>query len=113
MPCFSARLKEIRTSKGIHQSELAKSLGMKGASVSKYELGYSQPDLDTLILIADYFEVSANYLLGLSDSPQDNISPYTDEEITLLELFKRLPAHRQFEVKGYISGILNSLDKSV
>jgi len=61
------RIKEIRKEKGLKQSELAKLLDTTQKTISDYENGISNPDLERLIKIADIFNVSTDYLLGRKD----------------------------------------------
>ena len=64
---FSERLQQLRKEKGLKQSELAKALNTTQRRISYLELGKVEPDLATLILIAKYFEVSIDFLVGLKD----------------------------------------------
>lgn len=57
------RLKEIRKSKGISQLKLAMDLNMNQNTISRYETGEREPGLAELVKIADYFNVSIDYLL--------------------------------------------------
>lgn len=66
------RLKELRKSKGISQLKLAMDLSMNQNTVSRYETGSHQADYETLIKIADYFDVSIDYLLGRTENPKMN-----------------------------------------
>ena len=66
------RLKELRISKGISQLKLAMDLSMNQNSISRYENGQREADYATLIRIADYFDVSVDYLLGRTDNPKMN-----------------------------------------
>lgn len=66
------RLKELRKSRGISQLKLAIDLNMNQNSISRYETGEREADYATLILFADYFDVSADYLLGRTDNPKVN-----------------------------------------
>ena len=61
---FGERLKELRTNKGITQTVLATEIGVTKQTVSYYERGENLPDVEILNAIANYFEVSADYLLG-------------------------------------------------
>ena len=67
------RLKEIRKKKGITQLKLAMDLGLNQNSISRYENGEHEADYRTLIAIADYFNVSIDYLLERTDNPEINI----------------------------------------
>ena len=66
------RLRELRKSRGISQLKLAIDLNMNQNSISRYENGEREADYATLILFADYFDVSVDYLLGRTDTPKVN-----------------------------------------
>ncbi len=61
------RLKELRLEKGMSQIALALAMNTTQASISKYEVGTASPDIPTIIKLADYFSVTMDYLLGISD----------------------------------------------
>lgn len=63
------RLKELREKRGISQLKLAMDLGLTQNSISRYESGMREADYKTLIALADYFNVSIDYLLERTDSP--------------------------------------------
>ena len=58
------RLKELRKKKGISQLRLATDLNTTQNTISRYETGEREPGIDELIKIADYFNVSVDYLIG-------------------------------------------------
>lgn len=62
---YGQRLKELRMEKGLTQTELAKVLNTTQKSISKYENEYLDVSTETIIKICKYFDVSADYLLGL------------------------------------------------
>ncbi|MBR3919851.1 MAG: helix-turn-helix transcriptional regulator [Clostridia bacterium] len=66
------RLRELRKKKGISQLKLAMDLNMNQNSVSRYENGEREADYVTLIKIADYFNVSIDFLLERTDNPEMN-----------------------------------------
>ncbi len=63
------RLKMLRKKHGISQLKLAMDLNMSQNSISRYETGAREADYKTLILFADYFHVSIDYLLERTDDP--------------------------------------------
>ncbi|MBQ1575645.1 MAG: helix-turn-helix transcriptional regulator [Oscillospiraceae bacterium] len=63
------RLKELREKRGISQLKLAMDLGLTQNSVSRYESGMREADYKTLVALADYFNVSIDYLLDRTDNP--------------------------------------------
>ena len=66
------RLRELRKKRGISQLKLAMDLNMNQNSVSRYESGAREADYKTLIAIADYFNVSIDYLLERTQNPKRN-----------------------------------------
>ncbi|MFR7473208.1 MAG: helix-turn-helix domain-containing protein [Christensenellales bacterium] len=67
-------LKEIRLKHQKQQQEIADYLGINRVSYARYESGERQPDFQTVAKIADYFNVSVDYLLGRTDDPHPAIS---------------------------------------
>ncbi len=63
------RLREIRKTKGISQLKLALDLNTNQNTISRYETGEREPSILELIKIADYFNVSVDYLLERTDNP--------------------------------------------
>ncbi len=63
------RLKEIRKKRGIAQLKLAMDLNISQNTISRYETGEREADYATLIRLADYFNVSLDYLLERTDDP--------------------------------------------
>ena len=63
------RLREIRKSKGISQLKMAMDLNTNQNTISRYETGEREPGINELIKIADYFNVSVDYLLERTDNP--------------------------------------------
>lgn len=66
------RLRELRRLKKITQAKLAMVLNMNQNTISRYETGEHEPGISELILIADYFDVSIDYLLERTDNPEMN-----------------------------------------
>lgn len=68
----SMRLKLLREQRNISQVRLAMDLNLSQNSISRYETGQREADYKTLIAIADYFDVSIDYLLERTDCPERN-----------------------------------------
>lgn len=64
------RLKELRKKHNISQLKLAMDLQLNQNAISRYETGVREADYSTLIKIADYFDVSIDYLLERTDNPE-------------------------------------------
>ena len=68
------RLKTLRNEKGYNQTYVAKQLGITQQAYANYERGARQPDNETLVKLADLFNVSVDYILGRTD----DITPKPD-----------------------------------
>lgn len=64
---FKIRLRELRLEKKLTQQELSKTLGFGRTTVNEWEVKGNEPNLDTLIKLAQFFEVSLDYLVGLEN----------------------------------------------
>ncbi|HHX1807712.1 TPA: helix-turn-helix domain-containing protein [Enterococcus faecalis] len=82
---LSDKLKQLRTKKGIKQSELAEILHLRQSSISDYENNRSTPNPETIKKIAEYFNVSANYLLDIPDKNDTKLDSTIKETIEELK----------------------------
>ncbi len=82
---FGDILFQLRTERGIYQKQLAEYLAVSIGTISNYENGVHCPDLNTLCRIADFFHVSADYLLGLTSNsmPIDSLNIRLSDEYTV------------------------------
>ena len=69
MYVFSERLIQLRKNRGISQIALAKEIGVSSRIYQEYEYGKSEPKMSNLVSIADFFDVSLDYLTGRTDTP--------------------------------------------
>ena len=67
MKAFAERIKYLRIEKGLSQDDLAKELGVSNAIISLWENGLREPSMSSLIVMANFFHVSIDYIVGLSD----------------------------------------------
>lgn len=66
---FQIRLTNIRRSKGFTQKQVADGIGISEVGLQNYENGRRKPAFDVLISLADFYDVSLDYLVGRSDDP--------------------------------------------
>jgi transcriptional regulator with XRE-family HTH domain len=113
---FGTRLKSLRLSKGLNQEEFANQFYLNKSSISKYEKDKNLPENQLLVKIADYFDVSVDYLLCRTDqlkilpnlksptSCNDLLTSYnfTDEETRQLSAYFTLPESLKQEVLEFI-----------
>lgn len=72
---FGVKLKKLRTERNLTQLQMAEILETSKSNISKYEAGSVEPSLDTIEKLANYFCVSSDYLLGLSNEGLGNKQP--------------------------------------
>ena len=66
---FSERLIELRKTRNLTQKQIYEAVGMSPLGYQRYEYGAREPAYKNLIALADYFDVSLDYLVGRSDDP--------------------------------------------
>lgn len=66
---FPSRLKELRKLRNVSQVRAGEIAGITSKQIQRYEAGESEPTLSVLLALADYFNVSLDYLVGRSDDP--------------------------------------------
>ena len=64
---FAERLSELRKESNLSLMQLGKDLGVSDTALSRWERGVQIPNIETLVIIAKYFNVSTDYLVGLED----------------------------------------------
>ena len=93
------RIKDLRIEKRLYQKDLAKLLKCTSVTVSRYETGERDPDIETICRLCDIFGCTADYLLGRSSRPNPVLSP--EEEQLLAAWAEASPRD-----KGLIDAIL-------
>ena len=68
---FGSRLLEARKRKGLSQDDLAKHLGTKGPAIGRYERDEMKPSIEVAAKMADYLDVSLDFLVGAADQQLD------------------------------------------
>jgi len=105
---FGARLKRLREEKRMDREQLAARLGMSYSTIAKYESNNRFPDQQTLLKLAEIFDVSTDYLLGKSEYrkplPQ-TVAPY------LPEGFEELPPEAKEEIFAIIDYVMTKYGK--
>lgn len=107
------KIKELREERGLSQAELGKMLGFGQRTISHWENGTAQPQLEALIALSMFFDVSIDYLLGRTDDiffKDTKISTKAQREIALINNFRKLNKDHQNRVLGYIDSMLKDAD---
>ncbi len=101
---LATRLKSLRKEKNITQKKLSDEINVSASTIGLYEQGRRTPDNETLTKIADYFEVTTDYLLGRTNQKyfkeEDTIAFHTKKKITDKDL-----KHLRSIVDAYIDGL--------
>ena len=69
---FATHFKNLRVSKNLSQKQLSIDIGASEICIQNYENARRKPTYDMLIILADYFDVSIDYLVGRTDKPEIN-----------------------------------------
>ena len=107
---FANRLKELREKIGLNQKECAEKLNISRGSISFYENGERLPDIETIYNMATFFDVSADYLVGLTDvkTADTNIKAicdYTGVSQNVIDRMHGFFVENKKENDTYLAGI--------
>jgi len=104
---FCLRLKQLRLKNKLTQGELADILGIKPTAISNYESERNEPSFDKLISLSKYFDVSCDYLLGVSDTYLPVGGEVLDKNIVeFFDLYKRLSPENVAELRKFTKYLL-------
>lgn len=119
MSSFASRLRRLRERKGMTQKDIANHFQLGESTVSMYEQGKREPDFDLLERIADYFEVSTDYLLGRTDQRNNVIQQHEDPIVQVLMRGKDQMSSKNYDLftkaveelkKAYMDKVDRELD---
>lgn len=99
-------LAELRINSNLTQKELAKILNVTDKAYWSYESGRTEPNINTLIKIADYFDVSLDYLCGRQNKNLIFADSLTETQKKLVAIIKRLTPEQANFALGYFSEML-------
>lgn len=93
------KLKDLREEKKILQKEIASLLSRSSVTVGDWERGRTEPSIADLIVLANYFDVTVDYLIGRTDDfgfvPGQNGASLSADELALVEAYRKLPEKRR------------------
>lgn len=88
-------IRKLRKLNGITMKNLGKIIGCAESTVSMYESGRHEPDIKTLINLADFFNVTIDYIVGRSPETENQMNALTINEGKLLQAFRKLSVGEQ------------------
>lgn len=102
MNTFGKRIRSLRKALDLSQKDVSEKIGCSSKVLSNYELGKREPDFETIVKLCDFFNVTADYLLGRTDNPKyfKEIVLNSESE-SLLYYFDKLPEHYKNDVIQY------------
>lgn len=104
---MNTKLKQLRIEQGKTLAQIAYALNLTISAYAHYEQGIREPNITTLINIANYFECSVNYIIGrenengaiiLQNSPKSQIE----------EIYEKLNRQNKIKALGYLTGLLDA-----
>ena len=105
MSSFGKVLRQLRKQDGLTQTDLGKALGISYSAVSMYERGEREPDFEMLEVIADYFNVSMDYLHAKETKNSPGVEEKTPREQKyeeIISLLQALPEEKVTEAVRYL-----------
>lgn len=105
------KLKLLRWEHGVSQREVAEAVGVSQQSINKYENHAVEPDIATLIALADYFHTSVDYLIGHTEIDRiiEPVSPgdLNEEEAVLISQWRRLNEKERESLRMVIANYMD------
>lgn len=98
-------LKTIRKQRNMRQEDIANYLNVKQATYSGYESGKYEPTIETLCKLANYYNVSIDYLIGRESN--NDIGYLTPQQIECVSMVKQLNETNLIKAIGYLSAMIS------
>ena len=110
------RLRELRVKKGLLQSDIAKVINKTDRAVGQYEREERDPSSETWIKLAEFFDVSLDYLLGKTKSKknENKIDDVINEEMIGMskEEYNKLPYEQKKQIRDFALFVKNQYEKN-
>ncbi len=101
---FYMKIKELRQKINLSQNEMARRLGMPQTTLFNYEAGKNEPSIETLIKLADFFNVSIDELVG-RESETINLKFLSDNEAYLIKKILKMNQLELAKTRAYVTGL--------
>lgn len=102
------RVRELREAKNMTQLNLGMKLEVAQETISGYEIGRAEPNMDMLVKLADALDTSVDYLLGRTDIKvfaQFGQSDLSSDELELINAFRKMPEAKRQRALGLFAGL--------
>lgn len=109
---METRLRELRLENGLRQKDVAEKIGVCTASYGFYENWINKPDPETLVKLANLYNVSIDYLLGLTDdfgerTAAPSVDTYTAEEKQVIQDYRKLTRGMREILRTTLNAMIN------
>jgi transcriptional regulator with XRE-family HTH domain len=98
---FPSRLKMAREYSGATQVEVSKVIKISQSTYAGYETGRSEPNIETIAILSKMFDVSTDWLLGVSHESHIGSNKYLKEEIARQKILKKMEKEAELHRKAY------------
>lgn len=102
-------LKELREERNILQKDLAEALNRTRACVSSWEQGKTEPSLDDLIRLADFFNCTIDLIVGREPYAPTTVEEVASPDEAIVEILQVLPENLKFQALGYVQALSKSV----
>lgn len=110
---ISQRLQEIRKNKGKIQQEIADNINVARSTYACYESGTREPDFQTIIKLADYYDISLDELFGRIHSKRTPQISLTDDELDLIKKYRALDERGKKTILRNIDGEYQNIQEKL
>lgn len=105
------RLKKLREDMRLKQDELAKALSISPSAIGMYERDEREPNDELTLRIADFFNVSTDYLLGKTDVKNQKTLSLSDEDVKFIKNIKKLTETEKKIIRDTMEAFLDKQEK--
>lgn len=102
-------LRNIREKQRKKQNQVSKDLNLNPVTYNGYETGKSEPNIETLIKLADYYNVSMDYLIGRQFG--NEIGYLSKEELEFVKMYLKLNQQNKYKIAGYALGLYSQQEE--
>ncbi|SHK21901.1 Helix-turn-helix [Anaerocolumna jejuensis DSM 15929] len=111
---FSIRLRFLRQKYKLTQGDLAAVIGIKSSAIANYEAKRNEPCFDKLIALSNYFKVSCDYMLGVSDNTlRIGYGDFVKETAEFIKLYNMLTPAGKEDVLSYVNYLLYKQEQNM
>lgn len=113
MSMFANRLISLRKERGLSQEDIGKLINKKRSTVSGYETEGKEPDIETLCFLAEYFDVSTDYLMGKSDKRNNVDTVFLNDMQNFKKHYEAAPADVQKQAERCFDAFYRLIGRDV